>query len=148
MADQRGDGVFDRDVSMFDNDVSNATALFELSDGGVVRTNEMRRVGYPSHLRESRFRFFGTDASFEQLATVSFFQDKQGVQDVSADLDSEASSPRTTRRWRTWRPSCARRSLSGHAPVHDVARLPRSSPERRTATRAATSSSWTTSSPR
>ena len=35
------------------------------------RTNEFRRVGYPSHIRESRFRFFGTEASFEQLATVS-----------------------------------------------------------------------------
>jgi len=48
-----------------------------------MRTNEMRRVGYPSHIRESRFRFFGTEASFEQLATVSLWQDKQGVTDVS-----------------------------------------------------------------
>ncbi len=69
--DDRGDGVFDKEVSMFDNDFSNATALFELNDGGAMRTNEMRRVGYPSHIRESRFRFFGTEASFEQLAKVT-----------------------------------------------------------------------------
>jgi len=125
VADQRGDGVFDKDVSMFDNDVSNATALFELSDGGVVRTNEMRRVGYPSHLRESRFRFFGTDASFEQLATVSLFQDKQGVQDVSADLDSEASVSEDDPSLAHVAPELRAAFVSGHAPVHDVARLPR-----------------------
>lgn len=39
--DDRGDGVFDKDVSMFGNDFSNATALFELNDGGAMRTNEM-----------------------------------------------------------------------------------------------------------
>ena len=60
-----------RTISQFDNDFSNATALFELYDGGAMRINEMRRVGYPSHIRESRFRYFGTEASFEQLATVS-----------------------------------------------------------------------------
>ena len=81
--DERGDGVFDKDVSMFGNDFSNATALFELSTGGSMRINEMRRVGYPSHLRESRFRFFGTEASFEQLALVSVWQDKESVTDVS-----------------------------------------------------------------
>jgi len=125
VADTRDDGVFDRGVSMFDNDVSNATALFELSDGAVVRTNEMRRVGYPSHLRESRFRFFGTEASFEQLATVSLFQDKQGVQDVSADLDSEASVSEEDPSLAHVAPELRAAFVSGHAPVHDVARLPR-----------------------
>ena len=89
--DERGDGVFDKDVSMFGNDFSNATALFELSTGGSMRINEMRRVGYPSHLRESRFRYFGTDASFEQLATVSVWQDKESVTDVSAELATGAT---------------------------------------------------------
>ncbi len=63
VSDDRGDGVFDKDVSQFVNDVSNATALFEVAGGGWFRTNEFRRVGYPSHIRESRFRFFGTEAS-------------------------------------------------------------------------------------
>ena len=78
VVDQRGDGVFDRSVSQFDNDFSNTSALFELSDGGVMRINEMRRVGYPSHLRESRFRYFGTEASFEQLANVSVLAGQAG----------------------------------------------------------------------
>ncbi len=91
--DDRADGVFDRGVSMFDNDFSNASALFELSDGGVMRTNEMRRVGYPSQIRESRFRFFGTKASFEQLAEVSVWQDKQTVTDVSGLLEAGPPAP-------------------------------------------------------
>src|SRR5699024_2853104 len=42
--DTRGDGVFDKDVSMFSNDVSNAFALFGMDNGGAFRTNELRRV--------------------------------------------------------------------------------------------------------
>lgn len=103
--DDRGDGVFDRAVSMFDNDVSNATALFELSDGAVMRTNEMRRVGYPTHLRETRYRYFGTEASLEQLALTSVWQDKEQVTDISDEL-------------------ALRPELSGGASVHDRDRLP------------------------
>jgi predicted dehydrogenase len=110
--DDRGDGVFDRGVSMFDNDFSNASALFELSDGGVMRTNEMRRVGYPSRIRESRFRFFGTKASFEQLANVSVWQDKETVTDISELLvPAEPAKPG---------------DHTGYAPVHDQSRLPAS----------------------
>jgi predicted dehydrogenase len=104
--DERGDGVFDREISMFDNDFSNASALFALADGGVMRTNEMRRVGYPSHIRESRYRYFGTEASFEQLAEVSVWQDKESVTDVSAEL-------------------ALQEALSGGALVHDRSRLPK-----------------------
>lgn len=91
VGDERGDGVFDKEVSQFGNDFSNATALFEVAGGGSFRTNEFRRVGYPSHIRESRFRFFGTDASMEQLATVSFWQDKKGVRDITELLEPKAT---------------------------------------------------------
>jgi predicted dehydrogenase len=104
--DERGDGVFDRTISRFDNDFSNASALFELADGAVMRTNEMRRVGYPSHIRESRYRYFGTEASFEQLAEVSVWQDKEHVTDVSDQL-------------------ALQEALSGGALVHDRSRLPK-----------------------
>ena len=76
---------------MWDNDISNATALFELADGSIMRTNEMRRVGYPSHIRESRYRYFGTQGSFEQLAEVSVWQDKKQVTDVSGLLTPQTS---------------------------------------------------------
>jgi predicted dehydrogenase len=124
--DQRGDGVFDRAISQFGNDFSNATALFELADGGVMRTNEMRRVGYPSHIRESRFRFFGTEGSFEQLATVSVWQDKEKVTDVSAELETVSALSVDDPSLEHVAPELRPAFVSGHARVHDVARLPAS----------------------
>lgn len=122
--DDRGDGVFDKDVSMFDNDFSNATALFEMNDGGVMRTNEMRRVGYPSHIRESRFRFFGTEASFEQLATTTLWQDKEGVLDVSEQVETKPSMPADDPSLADVAPELRGAFISGLAPVHDASRLP------------------------
>src|SRR5215217_1650490 len=122
--DDRNDGVFDQAVSMFGNDFSNATALFELSDGGVMRTNEMRRVGYPSHIRESRFRFFGTEASFEQLAKVTVWQDKQNVHDISEQLETRPSIPLDDPSLANVAPELRDAFVSGLAPVHDPGRLP------------------------
>jgi predicted dehydrogenase len=124
VTDDRGDGVFDRDVSMFDNDFSNASALFELSDGGVMRINEMRRVGYPSHIRESRFRFFGTEASFEQLAEVSVWQDKEMVHDISAALETRPTMSPDDPALANVAPALRAAFVSGLADVHDAARLP------------------------
>ncbi|MBG6084990.1 Gfo/Idh/MocA family protein [Zhihengliuella flava] len=123
--DERDDGVFDTSISMFDNDFSNATALFELEGGGSMRINELRRVGYPSHLRESRFRYFGTDASFEQLATVSVWQDKEAVTDVSADLATQATMADDDAALADVSPALREAFASGMAPVHDAGRLPR-----------------------
>ena len=122
--DDRNDGVFDKDVSMFGNDFSNATALFELNDGGVMRTNEMRRVGYPSHIRESRFRFFGTEASFEQLAKVSVWQDKHNVHDVSEQMETRPSISLDDPSLANVAPDLRDAFVSGLAPVHDPGRLP------------------------
>ena len=125
--DQRGDGVFDREVSMFNNDFSNASALFELSDGGAMRINEMRRVGYPSyiHARGSRFRFFGTEASFEQFARVSVWQNKEDVCDVSDQLETKPTMSVDDPSLANVAPALRAEFVSGHAPVHDVARLPK-----------------------
>lgn len=122
--DDRGDGVFDKAVSMFDNDFSNATALFEMNDGGAMRTNEMRRVGYPSHIRESRFRFFGTEASFEQLATTTLWQDKEGVLDISGQVETKPSMPADDPSLADVAPELRGAFISGLAPVHDAGRLP------------------------
>ncbi|MFI5085372.1 MAG: Gfo/Idh/MocA family protein [Actinomycetales bacterium] len=122
--DRRGDGVFDKDLSMFNNDFSNASALFELNDGGAMRINEMRRVGYPSHIRESRFRYFGTEASFEQLAEVSVWQDKDTVTDVSDLLATDATLSADDPALANVAPALRAAFVSGHAEVHDVGRLP------------------------
>jgi predicted dehydrogenase len=124
--DEAEDGVFDKSVSMFDNDFSNAIALFELSNGGAMRINEMRRVGYPSHIRESRFRFFGTKGSFEQLAEVSVLQDKNGVEDVSELLETKPTVAHDDPMLADVAPELRAAFVSGHAPVHDSSRLPES----------------------
>ncbi|HWM69191.1 MAG TPA: hypothetical protein VNO35_21565, partial [Steroidobacteraceae bacterium] len=121
---ERGDGVFDQNVSQFGNDFSNATALFEVAGGGAFRTNEFRRVGYPSHIRESRFRFFGTEGSLEQLATISLWQDKTGVQDITEHLlpmrTLEPDDPSLAH----LAPALRDVFTKGTAPVHDRSRLP------------------------
>jgi predicted dehydrogenase len=124
--DDRDDGVFDREVSMFDNDFSNATALFELDGGGSMRINEMRRVGYPSQIRESRFRYFGTKGSFEQLAEVSVWQTKEGVEDVSELLTTRATMSSDDPALAHVAPELRASFISGHAAVHDSSRLPES----------------------
>jgi predicted dehydrogenase len=122
--DDRGDGVFDKDVSQFGNDISNASALFRLSDGGAMRTNEFRRVGYPSHIRESRLRMFGTEGTFEQLATVSLWQTREGVEDVTALL-TPPSGDLDDPDLKNVDPALREAFVSGSAPVHDRSRLPR-----------------------
>src|SRR5699024_5382165 len=64
--DTRGDGVFVKDVSMFSYDASTACAMFGMDNGVAFRTNQLRRVGYPSHKRESRFSLLGEELSFEE----------------------------------------------------------------------------------
>ena len=124
--DERGDGVFDRDVSMFDNDFSNATALFELDGGGSMRINEFRRVGYPSHLRESRFRYFGTEGSFEQLVGTAVWQDKQGFADVSDLIETRATLDLDDPSLAGVDPALRDAFVSGLSLVHDPSRLPAS----------------------
>lgn len=124
IVDQRGDGVFDRSVSQFNNDFSNATALFEMAGGGSMRTNEFRRVGYPAHIRESRFSFFGTDASFDQTALCAFLQDKEQVTDVSAQVATTSTMSHDDPALAHVDPALRDAFISGYAAVHDVERLP------------------------
>jgi predicted dehydrogenase len=125
VADDRGDGVFDRAVSQFGNDFSNATALFEAAGGGSFRINEFRRVGYPCYIRESRFRFFGTEGSLEQLATVSLWQNKEGVEDVTDQLRPASTLSPDDPSLAHVDPALRDAFTSGSAPVHDRSRLPR-----------------------
>jgi len=123
--DDRGDGVFDKQISQFDNDFSNATALFKMDDGSVMRTNEHRRVGYPSHIRESRLRIFGTEGSFEQIAKVSVWQDKKDSHDVSDLLRTGKSIPLDDPDLDGVDPALRDAFVSGTAKVHDRSRLPK-----------------------
>ncbi|MEE1650923.1 Gfo/Idh/MocA family oxidoreductase [Brachybacterium sp. J144] len=123
--DTRGDGVFDKDVSMFANDVSNAFALFGMDNGGAFRTNELRRVGYPSHRRESRFRFFGETSSFEETIDVTYWHDKERVLDVTEQIRTGATMSLDDPRLADVSPALRDAFVAGAAPVHHQARLPK-----------------------
>jgi hypothetical protein len=73
--DQEGDGVFDREVSLWGNDLSNEVALFRTSDGGMARTVEFRRVGLPQG-NGNRLSLYGTKASFEEQFFAKYWVDK------------------------------------------------------------------------
>ncbi len=126
MRDHTDDGVFDTEVSMFGNDFSNMTALFELDGGGSMRINEFRRVGYPSSIRESRFRFFGTEGVFEQLVQTSVWQTGEGAEDVTEQLATTATMSHDDPRLEHVSPALRAAFVSGHAPIHEqeAARLP------------------------
>ena len=123
MVDQHEDGVFVRSVSKWENEFSNEIALFRTADGGAIRTSEMRRVGYPAHIRESRFRFFGTEASFEQIATVSLWQSKVHTEDVSELLRTVKNDDSLDGFTRV---QLGEVLSAGVSQVHDLSRLPRS----------------------
>jgi len=124
VVDDRGDGVFDREISMFDNDYSNMSGLFEVAGGGSFRVNEFRRVGFPSHIRESRFRWFGTESSFEEMTTTAYRQDKTGVVDVSEEVEPRRASEEEIAGLENVSPTLRDAFLSGLARVHDPSRLP------------------------
>jgi predicted dehydrogenase len=56
------DGIFNKELSAFDNDFSNQSALFRTSDGGMARINEFRRIG----AGESRMTIMGTNSAYEE----------------------------------------------------------------------------------
>jgi len=65
---------------------SNEVATFRMSDGGVARVCEFRRIGHPGTVR---FRFFGTDGSFEADVSGSRWCHKGGWDPVQPTTDHE-----------------------------------------------------------
>ncbi|MGO1926627.1 MAG: gfo/Idh/MocA family oxidoreductase, partial [Brachybacterium tyrofermentans] len=116
--------VFDKDVSMFGNDVSNAFALFGMDNGGAFRTNELRRVGYPSHKRESRFRFFGEESSFEETIDVTYWHDKKRVLEVTDLIRTDRTMSLDDPRLADVSPTLRDAFVAGAARSHHQARLP------------------------
>ncbi len=65
--DHHEDGVFGDGANLWDNPFSNETALMRTSDGGTMRINELRRVGWKG-LASVQMSLFGTEGSFEEQA--------------------------------------------------------------------------------
>ena len=77
------------------------------------RVNEFRRVGFPSYIRESRFRWFGTEASFEEMTTTAYRQDKAGVTDVSEEIEPRKASAQELAGLENISPTCVTHSCLG-----------------------------------
>jgi len=127
VADDRGDGVFDADVSLWGNTFSNMTALFGLADGGTMRTNEFRRVGHPGRVHESRFRFYGTDAVMEQTSTGASWSTRDEISDIGELFRTYTRGGVVTNpaALEGLDPALRHSFESGLAKVHDTARLPK-----------------------
>ncbi|RBM12664.1 hypothetical protein DEH69_19650 [Streptomyces sp. PT12] len=124
--DRRQDGVFDTSVSMFGNDFSNASALFETADGGSLRTNEFRRVGLAEGVPESRFTYYGTEGILEQSALATVWHERSGeLRDVSDVVRPGEATGQDEAVLAGVDPKLCDSFVSGHAPVHDISRLPK-----------------------
>ena len=121
--DNRGDGVFDAEVSMFGNDMSNMSALIELSDGGMVRINEFRRVGMAGQIDESTHRWYGTDGMFDQGGRVNKFYSRTETLDLTDDLRIGKANL-SAEELEGIDPALVESFASGVSRVHDRTRLP------------------------
>lgn len=86
VVDQHEDGIFREGANDWDNVFSNQIALMRTSDGGAIRCNEMRRVGWPNHYDFGiEMDFFGTEATFEMnpLAAAWVTKTPEGLENVS-----------------------------------------------------------------
>ena len=121
--DSHEDGVFDADLSMWDNTFSNETALFRTSDGGACRINELRRIACRGP-RSVRMSMYGTDASYEEQANARAWvtKDRANIVDLTGllapqtkqkNLESDSGDLRET--------AVPEQFLSA---VHPVERLP------------------------
>ena len=123
LKDTAGDGIFDSNVSMWKNDQSNQIALFETSDGGVMRIAELRRVGTAPLESTVRMSIFGTDGSFEQQVGYASWATKNSFDIITDEIGtfSDVENPYSLK------PDYIPPNLwdGGFARVHDRSQLPK-----------------------
>ena len=126
VVDDRGDGVFDPEVSLWGNDFSNMSGLFHLADGGIMRTNEFRRVGHYGGVHESRFRFYGTDAVMEQGSKEAHYTTRAdgAYHDISELFVTRSGQLGEATQVEGIDPALLESFQSGTSKMHDRSRLP------------------------
>jgi len=123
LKDNADDGIFDSNVSMWKNNQSNQVALFETSDGGIMRIAELRRVGTAPLESTVRMSIFGTEGSFEQQVGYASWATKNSFDIVTDEVGtfSDVENPYSLR------PDYVPPNLwdGGFARVHDRSQLPK-----------------------
>lgn len=125
--DQEDDPYFKKGINLWDNTVSNAFSLMRLANGGVIRINECRRIGWkaPSSFVSS---FYGTKGGYQfsnaQHIFVKHTDDGVQLEDVSDYVNPrEMTANRDLPDFKnqvanhTWQ-------WDSHAPIQDDQRLP------------------------
>ncbi len=122
--DREDDGVFQARASLWGNDLSNETALFRTSDGGMCRVNEFRRVGL-SGGASVRMSLYGTRGSFEEQTNARVWNtlSVKEQQDVRELLECRGVPVPEAERSRLPVP-LQEDFFKGISAVHDAARLP------------------------
>ena len=91
--DREDDGIYRRGVNRWDNVFSNGYSLMKLENGGTIRINECRRIGYkaPSSYISG---FYGTKGSYQfsnaQHIVTRLTKDGVDLRDVSAEVNPRA----------------------------------------------------------
>ena len=123
MNDTADDGIFDPKVSKWQNSQSNQVALFETSDGGVLRIAELRRIGTSPLEPTVRMSIFGTEGSFEQQVGYASWATKSQFEIVTDQIStfSDVENPHSLN------PGYVSPNLwdGGFARVHDRTSLPK-----------------------
>ena len=136
------DDIYGEGKNYWDSPYSNETAVFQMSDGGVVRINEFRRCGInkPSTFISS---FYGEQGAYENISDVHYFQtvdlpDREGkkgeihlerVSDLLMPISYQALRDGEVEevRGRKWIPDVSPvglASICGCSPIHNRSRLP------------------------
>lgn len=118
------DGIYRADVNRWGNVFSDQTALFKMSNGGMCRINEFRRIGHPG---TERMSLYGTEGCFEDSGAgkVWLTKDRQATLRLDDLLRcGKVSLPTGNREGMNVLPE-SDAHFSSLAPVHDVERLPR-----------------------
>jgi predicted dehydrogenase len=117
---------YDKDIfavgkNNWDNVFSNQSALMRTSDGGIIRINEMRRVGRFGGNSVS-MSFYGTEGAYEESALSNCWVDK-GKETPVEDI-TEMLACKTAARSDEADKDIGEEFFSGMSPVHNTARLP------------------------
>lgn len=110
--DNHEDTIYRPDVNIYNNIYSGQTAVYHMSDGSIMRHNEMRRFG---HIGAIRFSMFGTKGSFEDNTGAQMWVNKEKAESIADVITCSGDSMIDT----------GAGSQEGYAPIHDTGILPK-----------------------
>jgi predicted dehydrogenase len=120
------DGIYDPTVNRWQNVFSNQSALFKMSNGGMCRINEFRRIGHPG---TERMSLYGTEGCFEDSGAGKVWVTKDRAATIRLDdlLRCQKAIPTTEEANRQGMGilSASDAHFFSVSAVHDSARLPR-----------------------